>query len=99
MRHPQSRVRIGRAAPCPHPVLVLRRRSASDVWGADLCVLDLPLPVPPGRRDLCLVLPGAMNTPQFDRARQKLGLQPQPVPPIYRPEVTAAAVRRTHYDG
>ncbi len=42
--------------------------------------------------DLCLVLPGAMNTPQFDRARQKLGLQPQPVPPIYRPEVTAAAV-------
>ena len=42
--------------------------------------------------DLCLVLPGAMNTPQFDRGRQKLGLQPQPVPPIYQPEVTAAAV-------
>ena len=44
--------------------------------------------------DLCLVLPGAMNTPQFERARQKLGLHPQPVPPIYRPEVTAAAVLR-----
>ena len=42
--------------------------------------------------DLCLVLPGAMNTPQFDRARQKLGLQPQPVPPIYQPELTAAAI-------
>jgi NAD(P)-dependent dehydrogenase (short-subunit alcohol dehydrogenase family) len=42
--------------------------------------------------DLCLLLPGAMNTPQFDRGRQKLGLQPQPVPPIYQPEVTAAAV-------
>ena len=42
--------------------------------------------------DVCLVLPGATNTPQFDRGRQKLGLQPQPVPPIYQPEMTAAAV-------
>src|SRR5687768_7119126 len=42
--------------------------------------------------DLCVVLPGAINTPQFDRSRQKLGLQPQPVPPIYQPEVTADAV-------
>ena len=42
--------------------------------------------------DICLVLPGAVNTPQFDRARQKLGLQPQPVPPIYQPEVVAEAV-------
>ncbi|MBV8479698.1 MAG: SDR family NAD(P)-dependent oxidoreductase, partial [Actinobacteria bacterium] len=32
------------------------------------------------------VLPGAINTPQFDRDRQKTGLQPQPVPPIYEPE-------------
>ena len=42
--------------------------------------------------DLCVVLPGAINTPQFDHSRQKLGLQPQPVPPIYQPEVTADAV-------
>jgi NAD(P)-dependent dehydrogenase (short-subunit alcohol dehydrogenase family) len=42
--------------------------------------------------DVCVVLPGAINTPQFDRARQKLGLQPQPMPPIYQPETTAAAV-------
>ncbi|MGH3072793.1 MAG: SDR family oxidoreductase [Gaiellaceae bacterium] len=41
---------------------------------------------------VCLVLPGAFNTPQFDRARQKLGLQPQPVPPIYQPELAAAAI-------
>ena len=40
---------------------------------------------------ISLVLAGAMNTPQFDHARQKLGLQPRPVPPVYRPEVTAAA--------
>ena len=42
--------------------------------------------------DLCLILPGGINTPQFDRGRQKLGLQPRPVPPIYRPEVVADAV-------
>jgi hypothetical protein len=44
--------------------------------------------------DVCVILPGAINTPQFDRARQKLGLQPQPVPPIYQPEVVARAVVR-----
>jgi NAD(P)-dependent dehydrogenase (short-subunit alcohol dehydrogenase family) len=44
--------------------------------------------------DVCLVLPGAFNTPQFDRARQKIGLQPQPVPPIYQPEPFAAATLR-----
>jgi NAD(P)-dependent dehydrogenase (short-subunit alcohol dehydrogenase family) len=42
--------------------------------------------------DISLILPGAINTPQFDRGRQKLGLQPQPVPPIYQPEVVAEAV-------
>src|SRR5205823_7843607 len=42
--------------------------------------------------DVCVVLPGAINTPQFDRSRQKLGLQPQPVPPIYQPEPFAEAV-------
>ncbi len=42
--------------------------------------------------DVSLILPGAINTPQFDRGRQKLGLQPQPVPPIYQPEVVAGAV-------
>jgi NAD(P)-dependent dehydrogenase (short-subunit alcohol dehydrogenase family) len=42
--------------------------------------------------DICVILPGAINTPQFDRARQKMGLQPQPVPPIYQPEPFAAAV-------
>jgi NAD(P)-dependent dehydrogenase (short-subunit alcohol dehydrogenase family) len=41
-----------------------------------------------------LVLPGAINTPQFDRDRQKIGKQPQPVPPIYEPEPYAEAVLR-----
>jgi NAD(P)-dependent dehydrogenase (short-subunit alcohol dehydrogenase family) len=38
-----------------------------------------------------LVLPGAINTPQFDRDRQKIGYQPEPVPPIYQPEPFAEA--------
>ncbi len=42
--------------------------------------------------DISLILPGGINTPQFDRGRQKRGLQPQPVPPIYQPEVVAEAV-------
>ena len=41
---------------------------------------------------ISLVLPGAINTPQFDRDRQKIGKQPQPVPPIYEPEPYAEAV-------
>jgi NAD(P)-dependent dehydrogenase (short-subunit alcohol dehydrogenase family) len=41
---------------------------------------------------ISLVLPGAINTPQFDRDRQKIGYQPQPVPPIYQPEPFAEAV-------
>ena len=42
--------------------------------------------------DISVILPGAINTPQFDRARQRMGLQPQPVPPIYQPEPYADAV-------
>jgi NAD(P)-dependent dehydrogenase (short-subunit alcohol dehydrogenase family) len=42
--------------------------------------------------DISVVHPGAINTPQFDRDRQKTGKQPQPVPPIYQPEPFAAAV-------
>jgi NAD(P)-dependent dehydrogenase (short-subunit alcohol dehydrogenase family) len=45
--------------------------------------------------DVVVILPGAINTPQFDRARQKLGLQPQPIPPIYQPEPFAEAVVHT----
>jgi NAD(P)-dependent dehydrogenase (short-subunit alcohol dehydrogenase family) len=42
--------------------------------------------------DICVMLPGAINTPHFDRVRQKIGYQPQPVPPIYQPEPFAEAV-------
>jgi NAD(P)-dependent dehydrogenase (short-subunit alcohol dehydrogenase family) len=42
--------------------------------------------------DVSVVLPGAINTPQFDRSRQRIGRQPRPVPPIYQPEPFAQAV-------
>ncbi len=42
--------------------------------------------------EVSLVLPGAIDTPQFDTARQYLGKQPRPVPPIYEPEPFAEAV-------
>ena len=45
--------------------------------------------------DITLTLPGAIDTPQFDEARQYLGKQPQPVPPIYEPEPFAEAVVHT----
>jgi NAD(P)-dependent dehydrogenase (short-subunit alcohol dehydrogenase family) len=44
--------------------------------------------------DVCLILPGAINTPQFDRARQKLGYRPRPIAPIYQPEPFAEAIVR-----
>jgi NAD(P)-dependent dehydrogenase (short-subunit alcohol dehydrogenase family) len=34
----------------------------------------------------------AMNTPQFDWVKSRLPRQPQPVPPIYQPEIAANAI-------
>ena len=34
----------------------------------------------------------AVNTPQFDHCRTRMPRQPQPVPPIYQPEVAADAI-------
>jgi NAD(P)-dependent dehydrogenase (short-subunit alcohol dehydrogenase family) len=58
-----------------------------------------------GIRVAMVELPG-LNTPQFDHCRTRLPDQPQPVPPIYQPEVAARAVawatehpRRDHWVG
>jgi NAD(P)-dependent dehydrogenase (short-subunit alcohol dehydrogenase family) len=40
-----------------------------------------------------VVLP-AVNTPQFDWARNKLPHRPRPVPPVYQPEVIASSIVR-----
>jgi NAD(P)-dependent dehydrogenase (short-subunit alcohol dehydrogenase family) len=40
----------------------------------------------------------ALNTPQFDWARTRLPRKPQPVPPIFQPEVAAEAIFRAAHE-
>jgi short-subunit dehydrogenase len=42
--------------------------------------------------DVVLILPSSIDTPLFDWARSKLGVQPMPVPPVYQPRVVAEAI-------
>ena len=42
--------------------------------------------------EVVLILPSSMNTPLFNFARSKLGVQPMPVPPVYEPRVAAQAI-------
>jgi hypothetical protein len=44
---------------------------------------------------VCMVQLPAVNTPQFEVVRNRLGGHPQPVPPIYQPEVIAREVVRS----
>ena len=39
-----------------------------------------------------LVKPGSIDTPFFEKAKTLLGVEPQPVPPVYAPEVVADAI-------
>ena len=39
-----------------------------------------------------LVKPASIDTPFFDKARTYLGVEPQPVPPVYAPEVVADVI-------
>lgn len=39
-----------------------------------------------------LVKPSSIDTPLFDKAKSYLGVEPQPVPPVYAPEVVAEAI-------
>jgi len=41
---------------------------------------------------ICMVQLPAMNTPQFSWVKSKLAKKPQPLPPVYQPEVGAKAV-------
>jgi hypothetical protein len=54
----------------------LRSELYHDKIGVTLTEVDLP----------------AINTPQFDWARNKTGHKAQPVPPVYQPEVAARAI-------
>jgi NAD(P)-dependent dehydrogenase (short-subunit alcohol dehydrogenase family) len=39
-----------------------------------------------------LVKPASIDTPFFDKARTYLGVEPQPIPPVYAPEVVADVI-------
>ncbi|MGH7501759.1 MAG: SDR family oxidoreductase [Longimicrobiales bacterium] len=39
-----------------------------------------------------LIKPGSIDTPLFDKARSYIGVEPQPVPPVYAPEIVARAI-------
>lgn len=60
-------------------------KAFTDTLRMELEADDVPIRV-------SLVKPGSADTPLFDKARTYLGVEPQPVPPVYAPEVTAAAI-------
>ena len=39
-----------------------------------------------------LVKPGSIDTPLFEKAKSLLGVEPQPIPPVYAPEVVARVI-------
>jgi hypothetical protein len=39
-----------------------------------------------------LIKPASIDTPFFEKARTYLGVEPQPVPPVYAPELVARAI-------
>lgn len=39
-----------------------------------------------------LIKPSSIDTPFFDKAKTYLGVEPQPIPPVYAPEVVADAI-------
>lgn len=41
---------------------------------------------------ITLVKPASIDTPFFEKARTYLGVEPQPVPPVYAPEVVAGVI-------
>ena len=38
------------------------------------------------------ILPASINTPMFDKARTRIGVEPRPIPPVYEVRMTAEAI-------
>jgi short-subunit dehydrogenase len=49
--------------------------------------------------EVIVILPSSINTPLFDFARSKMGVEPMPVPPVYEPGVAAQAIVHAAEDG
>lgn len=60
-------------------------KGLTDALRAELAHRDSPV-------SLVLVMPSAINTPFFRHARSKLGVLPQPFPPVYEPEMVADTI-------
>ncbi|HVM24279.1 MAG TPA: SDR family oxidoreductase [Candidatus Limnocylindrales bacterium] len=60
-------------------------RGLTDALRAELAQRGSPI-------RLTLVMPSAINTPFFRHARSKIGVVPQPIPPVYEPEAVAEAI-------
>lgn len=43
---------------------------------------------------ITLIKPSSINTPLFTKARTRMGVQPQPIPPVYDPSLAARAILR-----
>ncbi|HEX8004771.1 MAG TPA: SDR family oxidoreductase [Mycobacteriales bacterium] len=69
---------------------------AASKWGLrgfyDALRQDLRLDHAPVR--VTTILPSSVDTPFFVHARSRLGTRPQPIPPVYDPDVVAAAIVR-----
>lgn len=57
----------------------------TDTLRMELEADDVPISV-------SLVKPGSMDTPLFEKARTYLGVEPQPIPPVYAPDVAARTI-------
>jgi len=60
-------------------------KAFTDSLRMELAADGLPISV-------CLVKPASMATPLFDKARTTLKEEPQPIPPVYSPEVAARTI-------
>jgi NAD(P)-dependent dehydrogenase (short-subunit alcohol dehydrogenase family) len=60
-------------------------KAFTDSLRMELAADQLPISV-------CLVKPASMATPLFDKARTTLREEPQPIPPVYAPEVAARTI-------
>lgn len=60
-------------------------KAFTDALRMELEEADVPIAV-------TLVKPASIDTPFFEKARTYLGVEPQPVPPVYAPEVVANVI-------
>jgi hypothetical protein len=60
-------------------------KAFTDTLRMEIEELGLPISV-------TLVKPGSIDTPLFAKAKSLLGVEPQPIPPVYAPEVVARVI-------